>query len=231
MNKFIDYKLLSQAITFYESLGYRMLTVLWFLPENEFPKELDGERSFFLKNGVFENFNVFLVGSAEQSIISLFRNGQENGGLSEYGFVSDHTKYMAVTPCFRDEEVYDDLHHAYFMKLELINIPCLSDKFFQKFHDQSQKIDNQLVLNNTLKDAWLFFEHVLNMSPYRFLNGNNLTCEKSENSNSIIEFDIKLNGIEIGSYGQRKLPNSEFNGNYIYGTGLALPRFSNALDK
>ena len=37
-------------------------------------------------------------------------------------------------------------------------------------------------------------------------------------------FDIMLNGVEVGSYGIKK---SQF-GEYIYGTGLALPRFTSA---
>ena len=35
-------------------------------------------------------------------------------------------------------------------------------------------------------------------------------------------YDIEVNGIEVGSYGIREVSNKQ----YIYGTGLALPRFS-----
>lgn len=44
----------------------------------------------------------------------------------------------------------------------------------------------------------------------------------------IITGDIELNGIEIGSYGRRTLPSGDV---VSYGTGLALPRFSQANDK
>jgi len=39
-------------------------------------------------------------------------------------------------------------------------------------------------------------------------------------------YDLKLQGIEVGSYGYRK--TNDFS--WIYGTGLALPRFSQALN-
>jgi hypothetical protein len=37
-------------------------------------------------------------------------------------------------------------------------------------------------------------------------------------------YDIEINGIEVGSYGIRSVDDVQ----YIYGTGLALPRYSTA---
>lgn len=45
-------------------------------------------------------------------------------------------------------------------------------------------------------------------------------------STSDFSWDINLNGLEIGSYGLRVCPQSHLH--FIYGTGLALPRFSQA---
>ena len=109
-------------------------------------------------------------------------------------------KYCAVTPCFRNDEE-DELHQKYFMKLELIHYA-----------------DNWWTLNSNLEmmihDAQTFFSLFTDVS-----------VVKTNDDRSQESYDIEHNGIELGSYGIRNHENIR----WIYGTGLAEPRFSNAL--
>lgn len=65
-------------------------------------------------------------------------------------------------------------------------------------------------------DAWDFF------NKYR-PSGDKMEIVQEKDT----EVDIQLNGIEIGSYGQRTINGLTIN----YGTGLAMPRISYALSK
>lgn len=73
---------------------------------------------------------------------------------------------------------------------------------------------NEQSLEKLISDAFTFFSH--------HTKGKLQVVELQDNT-----FDINLNGIEIGSYGIRKANDKP----YIYGTGLALPRFSLANKK
>ena len=53
----------------------------------------------------------FYVASAEQSFLQMEKDG--------YEFIAGHP-YMALTPCYRTEEVLDESHFNIFLKLELI---------------------------------------------------------------------------------------------------------------
>lgn len=64
---------------------------------------------------------------------------------------------------------------------------------------------------NMLKDAFDFYKQFINTNDSLDI----ITTSEST-------WDINLNNIEIGSYGIRNIPHHTF----IYGTGLALPRFS-----
>jgi seryl-tRNA synthetase len=112
-------------------------------------------------------------------------------------------RYQTITPCFRFEN-YDILHKKCFMKNELIHI-------LDKITSQST-----MLLQNMIDDAVRFFQQYT----------NNLEIILQNQDNSICNYDILLNGIEIGSYGIRQYKNLFF---WIYGTGIAEPRFSTAL--
>lgn len=51
-------------------------------------------------------------------------------------------------------------------------------------------------------------------------------CPDIEIVRTDIGFDIMLNGIEVGSYGERHFVDGACDLRWVYGTGLALPRFS-----
>lgn len=126
-------------------------------------------------------------------------------GSAEQGFIYlmlnnaiKDGKYYSVTPCFRFDN-YDKTHQPWFMKTELMHL--------QSNCSEQQAAENALEL---LKSAALFFKEI---APEGKLD----TVQTSPTS-----WDLNLNGIEVGSYGVRKVQNIIF----AYGTGLALPRFS-----
>lgn len=123
--------------------------------------------------------------------------------------------YCAITPCFRNESKLDDLHQSYFMKLELISWVPEDGKF----------VEQEIALHRMISTVQKFFDQEgLETEVIRneeLANGDPLCVEKNA-------FDIvSLHGtVEVGSYGIRQHPEV---GRWIYGTGLAEPRFSYAL--
>ncbi len=109
-------------------------------------------------------------------------------------------KYFAAGPCFRDEDKVDDLHSRSFFKVELIHV--IEDK--QTFEDVDD--DSVYDLMSTCKR---FFEDRCGQLTSVVPTGHMM-------------YDIELGGVEIGSYGLRTYENHK----WVYGTGLALPRFS-----
>ena len=99
----IDYRKLATALDYYCSLGYEYIEAPWVVsPESTAVTLPLGRVATSITYGD-------LVGSGEQSFIELLRRGKSM------------SKACCITPCFRQEESYDELHHAYFMKLELID--------------------------------------------------------------------------------------------------------------
>lgn len=95
----INWKLLAEAVAFYEGNGYTYVEVPYAVPEDiirlTLPPQYDAPGC--------EPFGC-LVGSAEQSLLHLdLPPGQ----------------YMAVSPCFRPEPVLNQFYQYHFMKVEL----------------------------------------------------------------------------------------------------------------
>lgn len=109
--------------------------------------------------------------------------------------------YVACTPCFRLGDTEDGLHFPYFMKVELFT-----------------PATNILALFDFLKDAGECFREL------------GATVDMLSTDQTDQGVDININGIEVGSYGQRSHQNADGSTiDWTYGTGLALPRFSQAL--
>ena len=101
--KTIDYGILAAALDFYQKRGYSYKEVPWVVSDEATNVTLPKDRiATRVPYGC-------LVGSAEQAFIELLKRGQQL------------KKHCAITPCFRDEPDYDELHHAYFMKCELFD--------------------------------------------------------------------------------------------------------------
>lgn len=114
--------------------------------------------------------------------------------------------HMAAGPCFRDDEV-DELHQKTFFKVELIIVTEYAPPPEFAFHTMAL-------------DAYECFQSMKIELTY-----NRNTALKIVETE--VGYDINLNGIEIGSYGVRSFEGHH----WIYGTGLAEPRFSMALAK
>jgi len=156
----IDWWLIGEAVSHYKREGFKYIEVPWFVSDAAVRVTMPpGRMGHRTQDGP-------LVGSAEQSFIQLMMNGTLPPG-----------KYVAATPCFRDDEV-DELHQRYFMKVELIQV-CGS---------QDLKVENQL--HEMVKQALGFFQSWYE-GDYRIVKTDQ-------------ELDIELNGIEIGSYGYRE---------------------------
>lgn len=148
------------------------------------------------------NKNKVYVASGEQSFIQLMKENKLKDGQS-----------MCITPCYRDEIDLDETHYLMFLKLELII-------YYKKWDDLNsfyKEMDEKL--NYMISVAKKFFEEVTKI---KFLKSDIQVIQINED-----QYDIIINGIEVGSYGIRETPY----GNFIYGTGLALPRFEQAIFK
>ncbi len=110
-------------------------------------------------------------------------------------------KYQCATPCFRDESKHDELHLQSFFKVELIHV----------VHPGEDSAALEGFVDSMALSAYHFFKHY----------------GKPEFKRTDIGLDIELNGIEVGSYGWRDHDGFE----WIYGTGVAEPRLSQAMAK
>lgn len=132
-----------------------------------------------------------VVASAEQSFLQLDKDGEIHPG-----------DWMALTPCYRDEPVLDEVHLPVFLKLELIR---LSDE--ENFYTRS----NAMWLAGEMQR---FFSEFYGMP--------------TELIETMDGFDVMYEDLELGSYGVRKTMTGK---SYVYGTGLAEPRTSIALER
>lgn len=153
-----------------------------------------------------KNFKIkddeFLVGSGEQSFIQLLLEGSLVPG-----------RYVGITPCFRDDK-RDDSHHNYFMKVELINV-------FNSISVPRNLRETVRIVDGITQDALSFF-NTFNHSSVGY--DIQITYPKKEHFQQ--DIITKRHKIEIGSYGVRYKNNVPW---FIYGTGLAEPRFSYAI--
>ncbi len=215
----INYHILDDSLYYYQSQGFKYMEVPWMV---------DDKISDITKPEDRENFYVgekkVLVASGEQSFLQMIHDQK-----LEYG------KYVALTPCFRDETV-DDIHKQYFMKTELI------------VYDN---IDNLIkVFIDTLYKCIQFFRSYTDVKILHI--PTNKECEELEinqikefvqrlrhnpdvHDSMIIEelytFDIldKVTSRELGSYGIRTAIINNIKSSWFYGTGCAEPRLSQTI--
>lgn len=135
-----------------------------------------------------------LVASGEQSFLQLADRGQLPAAKG----------YVGWSPCVRQEPVFDQTHHLYFMKVELF-VPV--DE-----HDSLSAVE-ELLAGSLQWNAQELAAHGLSSA----------RCSVQDIAPN--QWDIELAGLELGSYGVRQ----HFGITYVYGTGCAEPRFSQAL--
>lgn len=155
----VDWQLLGKAVFHYECAGFKLIDVPWSVPGDVAAVTCsDSSRMYPFSDQV-------LVGSAEQSFMQMQFLGQLPPG-----------KYVACTPCFRNEPVVDELHQKYFMKVELYSTEA----------DQTGKaMAFALAVQNFIK-AWGHAPAQTKIVP----------TEEG--------LDLTLGGIEIGSYCSRE---------------------------
>lgn len=108
------------------------------------------------------------VASAEQSFLQM-----EKDGNIPY---IENKKYMALTPCYRDEEVLDEFHYNIFLKLELFVYHVVLE----------EEVDYGLAC-----ELQSFF---------------NTYGMQTEIVRTDIGWDIEYKGLELGSFGYRESP-------------------------
>ena len=97
-----EWRNIAAAVDYFVSAGWKYLDVPWIVPRDISSITCPVER-WTVTSSLGD-----LVGSAEQSFLSLDLAGTLNPG-----------RYLTCTPCFRNEDQVDHLHHNTFMKVEL----------------------------------------------------------------------------------------------------------------
>jgi aspartyl/asparaginyl-tRNA synthetase len=147
-------------------------------------------------NEVYQLDDKFLIASGEQGLLHTLPELLWKG-----------TKYVTLTPCFRKERKHHPLLHQHFMKVEL----------GMYIDEGTTRKEIVLCLDNMINDA---------LNAMLTIHSNSALLDFKVVEVDYTQSDILLNGIEVGSYGYRKLKT----GGWLYGTGLAEPRFTQALD-
>lgn len=181
----IDYDLLSDAINLYECRGWQQIEVPWVVSQES------------LRATYFDDFfstgepGQGLVGSAEQGFIELAARDMLQPG-----------RFMAVTPCFRNEARWTQDHQPWFLKLELWDTENTG-------------------YNKAINDALAVMQE---LAPGKRIE----EMVTAEGHDIVWEDGPHRPPVELGSYGRRKAHVYGREIVWNYGTGLALPRFSQA---
>lgn len=196
----IDYDLLGQAVAEYASRGYTYVEVPWAVSEKVIRATLPSQFPA-LTMGVKPEA---LDGTRDypRNVLETYDHASCLVGSAEQGFLSldlKPGKYVGVTPCFRPEPHTDLLHQIMFMKVEL----------FCKFKDAITDNHVERVLTDAREVMGIIGEHDAEITEVKTHEG----------------YDLEVGGIEVGSYGKRSWEGQD----WVYGTGLALPRFSVAV--
>lgn len=123
--------------------------------------------------------------------------------LINKGHMPSSGRYQTVTPCLRDD-AWDPIHMKNFVKLELIE------------YSTDANLNDAARVKRMVDQALGFFSKHVDKTALSVVNCTTATS---------LSYDINLNGVEIGSYGYRSCMFC----NWIYGTGVAEPRFSRLL--
>jgi hypothetical protein len=211
----LQYASFLEAREFYDYHGYKFVDAPWTVGREAIlltrPPAITGEPFSYVAGGD----TLYPVASAEQSFLQIQMDAVAAGKPIT-------GSYQALTPCFRNEAKLDDLHQPYFMKLELIHWVDAKGDFTEQ----------ETALHRMVATARRFFEYM-----YADMHGKKLELDVVVNRELAegdpigvgLAFDIQTSrgGIEIGSYGIRE---QEKVGRWIFGTGLAEPRFSYACE-
>ena len=196
----IQYHRVLQAAEFYENRGYKYVDVPWAVSAEALsitkPPRLPMEDCPRIPRAGY------IVASAEQSYLH---------DQIDYMQTLNHTakltgRFVTVTPCFRNELDFDDLHRPYFLKCELID--WKHTKTVDDLHDMI-----------ALAHEWF--------SAYLPVDVVETEIEDPIAVSKTYDIVTRRGRIELGSYGVREHARV---GRWLYGTGCAEPRLSYALE-
>jgi hypothetical protein len=196
-----EYRHLIDAIRYYEKAGgYKYVDAPWAVSKEAMditrPAWAGPVTMSYLAGGV----ELCPVASAEQSFLQMQMDADK----------TIRGKYVAMTPCFRNEPTVDALHQPYFMKVELIQW-VEPDQYFRVRAD----LDNMLGLASDFFENHIDIDIVTNTDPD--------PIGLYESARDIVSLRTR---VELGSYGIRSHPAV---GMWIYGTGCAEPRFTHVI--
>lgn len=225
----LQYARLLDAQEYYEQHGFQFVDAPWAVSREAVlvtrPPWVQGEPfSFLVDNERADKWverqpgiRLYPVASAEQSFLQMQMDAVADGARFKYVDTPWTERitgsFCALTPCFRNEPVLDDLHQPYFMKLELIT-------WDGNEADMSRMIQ--------LARIWYESEHP-GTHPDDDLQVRVVENNDPDHLGVTQAYDLVTahTGIELGSYGIREHAKV---GRWVYGTGLAEPRYSVALE-
>lgn len=180
----INTNLIQAALNFYQRNDFILATVPMTVEKKyaNLTKPEDKDIDLDLKHN-----GRHYVASAEQSFLEMYDKGKLIKG----------TKYAAVTPCYRQEDILDATHFNVFIKLELF------------------------IVTRTYSEAQEYLNYILRKARFFFTYYARLTLVEDRINENQIDLNTMGNNIEVGSYGIRQALNGDY---YVYGTGLAEPR-------
>ena len=215
----ISYGRITRAIEFYAQKGYQYIDAPWLVGRHAYELTAPpgvGALSVQCKPPAkawpSRYFGAtFLPASGEQSFMQMMQEDTLKPGT-----------YQCVTPCWRDEEHYDGLSQPYFLKLELID-----------YAHEERPYERLLLMRDFAAE---FFRRELSYAHVHALQDNTPWRERWVEPRPLdgpgyIDLDLvsETERIELGSYGRRRHRYWMGDHFWVFGTGLAEPRFTEAL--
>jgi hypothetical protein len=195
-----------EAREYYEEQGFKYVDVPWAVSRRAIlltrPPHITTEPMSMTSGGM----DFYPVASAEQSFLQMQMDAV-NAGSPITG------SYCAITPCFRNEPKLDDQHQPYFLKCELISWVPTDGKL----------IEQVIQMHHMIGAARQFFEDE-GLEVECVPNPEGMHDPIGVNGQAFDVVSFRTN-VEVGSYGIREHASV---GRWIYGTGIAEPRFSYA---
>ena len=198
----INYSFISKTEEFLSKEGLIKVDLPWVASEEAIAASMpDFVKPVYLSGYVISKNNGILIGSAEQSFIQKALEGK----------LINKSFYYATTPCLRNEIEEDHHHKPYFLKTEMF---VASEKQFEATFYSRVLID--IAQRN--------FAQFVDLEKISVV----VIPEEEYGTNVLFQEDIFINGVEVGSYGVRKLSDNLF---VTFGTGIAEPRFSTVISQ
>lgn len=202
-----QYRRLLEAIRWYERCGFTYIDVPWCVSEQAMQITRPDWAKSSICTLIAGGQPMCPVASAEQSFLQMQMDAIASG-------VRMIGKFVTITPCFRNEPVLNDLHLPYFMKVELI------DWGREKDAVDDSNLDYMIACATTFLRCHVPIKRIVNTEP------DAIAIAPSHATGSGYDIVSKISEIELGSYGIREYPSV---GRWVYGTGLAEPRMTYAI--